>query len=109
LNPPPPGCELSVIVGFSLYSLGSHLTENTSIAWQLMPFIVAYSLELGYLSTKNLSPLEDVYRAVAWQWVYMLYYVSSQQICIITIDQQLMGPIQFQSHLVSLDLPNGIF
>jgi hypothetical protein len=35
--------KLSVIVGFSLYSLGSGLTENMSIAGQWMSSIVAYS------------------------------------------------------------------
>jgi hypothetical protein len=36
--------ELSVIVGFSLYSLGSDHAENTSIVQQRMSSIVAYSL-----------------------------------------------------------------
>jgi hypothetical protein len=42
---------LSVIIGFSLYSLRSHLTENTYIAYQCMPSIVAYSLQRVYLAT----------------------------------------------------------
>jgi hypothetical protein len=43
--------ELSVIVGISLYSLGSDLTENTSITYQWMSSIFVYSLEHVHLAT----------------------------------------------------------
>jgi hypothetical protein len=35
-------------------------------------------------------------------------YVIFNYICIISIDQKLMCPIQFQSHLAFLNFPNGI-
>jgi hypothetical protein len=42
-------------------------------------------------------------------YVFCSIYVISQQIPIISVSQKLMCPIQFQSHVVFLDLPNGIF
>jgi hypothetical protein len=55
-----------------------------------------------YFCTSLLTGISEIL------FVFYGIYVIPQRICIIRINQNLMCPIQYQSHLVFVDLPNGV-